>query len=87
VKHLSPAYFAMVMATGVVSIAAWDFRLPVLAMGLFAFNLVAYVVVAALTALRAIRYPQLAFADMTDHRLGPASSPRSRRPASSGRSF
>jgi tellurite resistance protein TehA-like permease len=71
VKHLSPAYFAMVMATGVVSIAAWDFRLPVLAMGLFAFNLVAYVVVAALTALRAIRYPQLAFADMTDHRLGP----------------
>jgi hypothetical protein len=41
VKHLSPAYFALVMATGVVSIAAWDLRLPVLAMGLFVFNIVA----------------------------------------------
>ena len=71
VKHLSSAYFALVMATGVVSIAAWDLQLPVLAMGLFAFNVVAYVVVAGLTALRAIRYPRLFFADMTDHRLGP----------------
>lgn len=59
------------MATGVVSIAAWDFQLSVLAMGLFAFNVVAYGVVAGLTALRAIRYPRLFFADMTDHRLGP----------------
>ena len=59
------------MATGVVSIAAWDFQLPVLAMGLFAFNLVAYAVLAGLTALRAICYPRLFFADMTDHRLGP----------------
>ena len=59
------------MATGVVSIAAWDFRLPVLAIGLFVFNVAAYVVVAGLTLLRAIRYPRLFFADMTDHRLGP----------------
>jgi tellurite resistance protein TehA-like permease len=71
VKHLSPAYFALVMATGIVSIAAWDFGLPVLAAGLFAFNLVAYVIVACLTAARLICYPQLFFADMTDHRLGP----------------
>ncbi len=70
-KHLSPAYFALVMATGVVSIAAWDFQFPVLAIGLFAYNLVAYAVVASLTALRVIRYPRLFFADMTDHRLGP----------------
>ncbi len=70
-KHLSPAYFALVMATGVVSIAAWDFQFPVLAMGLFAFNLVAYAVVTGLTALRVMRYPRLFFADMTDHRLGP----------------
>ena len=71
VKHLSPAYFALVMATGVVSIAAWDLRLPVLAIALFVFNVAAYVVVAGLTLLRAIRYPRLFFADMTDHRLGP----------------
>lgn len=70
-KHLSPAYFALVMATGIVSIAAWDFELRVLAAGLFGFNLVAYVVLACLTALRSMRYPRLFFADMTDHRIGP----------------
>jgi tellurite resistance protein TehA-like permease len=59
------------MATGVVSIAAWDLQLHMLATGLFVFNVVAYAVVAALTALRAIRYPRLFLADMTDHRLGP----------------
>lgn len=70
-KHLSPAYFALVMATGIVSIAARDFALPLLALALFAINLVAYAVLAGLTMLRAIRYPRLFFADMTDHRLGP----------------
>lgn len=70
-EHLSPAYFAIAMATGVVSIGAWDFGLPILASGLFAFNLAAYLVVACLTAFRLIRYPWLFFADMSDHRLGP----------------
>ena len=70
-KHLPPAYFALVMATGIVSIAARDFQLPVLAMGLFVFNLVAYAVLTTLTVLRAIRYSRLFFADMTNHRLGP----------------
>ena len=70
-EHLSPAYFALVMATGVVSIGAWDFGFPILAMGLFALNLAAYAVVACLTAFRLIRYPRLFFADMTDHRRGP----------------
>ena len=70
-KHLSPAYFALVMATGIVSIAAWDFGLVILATGLFVFNVTAYLVLAYLTVLRAIRYPQLFFADMTDHRLAP----------------
>lgn len=70
-KDLPPAYFALVMATGIVSIAAWDFRFPVLAIGLFAFNLAAYAVLAGLTVLRAIRYPRLLFDDMIDHRLGP----------------
>ena len=70
-KHLPPAYFALVMATGIVSIAAHDFQLSVLAAGLFTFNLVAYAVLTGLTVLRAICYPRLFFADMTDHRLGP----------------
>jgi tellurite resistance protein TehA-like permease len=70
-KHLPPAYFALVMATGIVSIAAEDFHLPVLARALFVLNLVAYAVLAGLTVLRAVRYPRLFFSDMTDHRLGP----------------
>jgi tellurite resistance protein TehA-like permease len=71
IKNLSPGYFALVMATGIVSIAAWDFDLVVVATALFAFNLVAYVVVTCLTALRAVRYPRRVFADMTDHRVAP----------------
>jgi tellurite resistance protein TehA-like permease len=71
VKDFPPAYFALVMATGILSIAARDLELPVLATVLFAFNLVAFAVLAALNVLRALRYPGLFLADMTDHRLGP----------------
>ncbi len=70
-KHLPPAYFALVMATGIISIAAWDFGLVPLAVGLFAVNVIAYAVLVALTALRALRYPRLLLSDLTDHRLGP----------------
>ncbi|MDA8252411.1 MAG: tellurite resistance/C4-dicarboxylate transporter family protein [Rhodospirillales bacterium] len=71
VKHLPPAYFALVMATGIVSIAAWNFDLSVVARSLFALNLAAYTVLAVLTILRIASYPRLFFGDMTDHRLGP----------------
>ena len=70
-RHLPPAYFALVMATGIVSIAAWDFALRSLAVALYAFNLLGFGVLAGLTIARALRYPRLMFADMTDHRLGP----------------
>jgi tellurite resistance protein TehA-like permease len=70
VERLPPAYFALVMATGIVSIAARDSRLPMLATALFALNLVAYAALAGLTALRAVRYPRLLLGDLTDHRVG-----------------
>lgn len=54
-KHLPPAYFALVMAIGIVSIAAGDFHLPILATVLLVLNLVAYAVLAGLTVLRAVR--------------------------------
>lgn len=69
-KHLLPAYFALVMATGIVSIAAQDFGTPVLAQALFAINVVAYMVLAVLTVGRSFVYPRLFFGDMIDHRLG-----------------
>lgn len=71
VENLPPAYFALVMATGIVSIAASDLGLRALSMGLFAVNVVAYPALAALTVLRAVRFPARLFADMTDHQVGP----------------
>ncbi|WP_298261904.1 tellurite resistance/C4-dicarboxylate transporter family protein [Bradyrhizobium sp.] len=70
-QQLSPAYFALVMATGIVSTGALDFHLPWLAKGLFVFNLAAFAVLTGLTSWRAIRYPAHFLADMTDHRRAP----------------
>jgi tellurite resistance protein TehA-like permease len=71
VKDLSPAYFGLVMATGIVSIAALDFHLPALAVSLFALNGTAYVVLVVLSVLRAVRHWPAFAADLTDHRRGP----------------
>jgi tellurite resistance protein TehA-like permease len=70
-KQLPPAYFALVMATGIISIAALDFELGLLARILFAISAGAYAVLLVLSVLRVIRYPSLFFGDMTDHRTGP----------------
>ncbi len=68
---LSPAYFGMVMATGIVSLAAEMLGLPRLARALFALNVVLYVVLWIANALRMIRYPRRFFGDMIDHLRGP----------------
>ncbi|HET7597525.1 MAG TPA: tellurite resistance/C4-dicarboxylate transporter family protein, partial [Burkholderiales bacterium] len=69
--QLSPAYFAMVMATGIVSIAAHLRGLERLAMALFGLNLVAWVVLWLLNLMRMVRYPGRFFGDMADHLRGP----------------
>ena len=63
------------MATGIVSIAAWDFQLAILALALFALNLAAFAVLVVLTVLRGIRHPRAFVADMTDHQAGPRQWP------------
>lgn len=68
---MSPANFGMVMATGIVSLAASLLGHPVLAYGLFLLNLGLYGVLCALTVLRAVRYPRPFFGDMVDHLRGP----------------
>ena len=70
-KKLSPAYFGLVMATGIVSIAALDFHLPALAVALFALNGVAYAVLLVLSVLRAARHWPEFLADLTDHGRAP----------------
>lgn len=69
-KTLSPAYFGMVMATGIVSIAALQLHLPTLAISLFVLNAVAYLVLVVLTVLRAARHWHEFAADLTDFRRG-----------------
>jgi len=70
-RDLSPAYFALVMATGIVSIAADQLGFEPLAVALFAVNVAAYVVLWVLTALRLARWRRRLLDDLTDHLRGP----------------
>ena len=70
-RDLFPGYFALVMATGIVSIAAHLLGMEVIAWVLFRINEVAYGVLWLLTLIRLVRYfPQL-MADLTNHVRGP----------------
>lgn len=70
-KNLHPGYFALVMATGIVSIASSLLGMESIAWGLLWINLVAYVVLWALTLIRLLRYFPRFWADLTHHSLGP----------------
>ncbi|HYM75597.1 MAG TPA: tellurite resistance/C4-dicarboxylate transporter family protein [Candidatus Dormibacteraeota bacterium] len=71
IKNLHPAYFAMVMATGIVAIAAQLTGFRVLAVGLSWLNLAIFVVLWTLTLARAILFPREFFHDLIDHKRGP----------------
>lgn len=71
VKGLSPAYFAMVMATGIVSISAHLLGMTLVAVTLFWLNIVAFLTLWLLTLLRIIRYTRQFFSDLIDHTRGP----------------
>ncbi|MDG4880459.1 tellurite resistance/C4-dicarboxylate transporter family protein [Mesorhizobium sp. WSM4884] len=68
---MSPAYFALVMATGIVSLAASMMEHPNLALALFFLNVGQYAVLWLLYGLRAWRYPRRFFGDMVAHLTGP----------------
>ena len=70
VAGLFPGYFALVMATGIVSIAGHLLGWPLLARALLAANLPAYAVLVALTAARIVLYPRRLAADLADHARG-----------------
>ena len=52
IKGLHPAYFAMVMATGITAIGSNLLGFTVIAHGLFYLNIVAYAVVLTLQLIR-----------------------------------
>jgi tellurite resistance protein TehA-like permease len=70
-EDLSPAYFGLVMATGIVSLAAFMMEHSDIAIALFYLNIVQYAVLCLLYGLRAWRYPQRFFGDMIAHLRGP----------------
>src|SRR4051812_28111046 len=64
---LHPAYFALVMATGIVSTAAHIMGLPVVPKALFALNLLFYPLLWGLTLLRVVRHRARFVADLSHH--------------------
>src|SRR5687767_1330938 len=68
---LFPGYFALVMATGIISIAAHLLGMRLAALALLVVNLVAYPVLCALMLVRLVRFFPRVRADITDHARGP----------------
>ncbi len=71
VKGLFPGYFAFVMATGIVSIAAHNLAMPAIALPLLVINVVGYSVLLLLLLARIALYPKLVIRDLCDHERGP----------------
>lgn len=70
-KNMHIAYFALVMATGIVSIAAHLFSFHLIAKLLFYFNMAAYIFLCIMYLLRIIIYFPEFKADTSDHAKGP----------------
>jgi tellurite resistance protein TehA-like permease len=66
-RTLHPAYFAMVMATGIVSIAGRLVGVPLVAPLLFALNNVLYVTLWILVVLRVLRFRDAVRSDLLHH--------------------
>jgi tellurite resistance protein TehA-like permease len=71
IAHLLPAYFALVMATGIIAIASRLLSIPVLDWVLLGIGGVAYLMLWGLTLIRLIRYFPNVLADLTNHARGP----------------
>lgn len=71
VRGLFPGYFALVMATGIVSVAAQTLDMPQLARGLLAVNIGAYAVLASMLLVRVVAYGGRVVEDLGDHERGP----------------
>ena len=69
-ETLHPAYFALVMATGIVSIAAYLHGIPMLPTFLFWLNALFLAGLAAATGARILRYPRAFAADIQSHSRG-----------------
>jgi tellurite resistance protein TehA-like permease len=71
IQGLFPGYFAVVMATGIVSIGSQLLGLPFIAAPLLFLNVGIYALLSLLLVLRIALYPQHVFRDLCDHNRGP----------------
>ena len=69
--EMSPAWFAMVMATGIVSLASEQYGLHFVAGALFVLNVAAWGVLWLLTLARLVCHRRRFLADLFDHPRGP----------------
>ena len=67
VATLHPASFALVMATGIVSIACFLLVVPWVPVVLFAANLLFYAGLWVVTAIRIVRFRSSFIADLSHH--------------------
>lgn len=70
-RSLSSSSFGMVMATGIVALAANLIGLHSVAMTLYAIAAATYLILWALTLVRVALYPRQVLADLIDHMRGP----------------
>ena len=70
IRNLHPAYFALVMATGIVAIAAHMLGKELSALALTWLNVAAFLVLSGMTVARAGMFPRRLFSDLVDHNLG-----------------
>ena len=70
-RDLSPSIFAIVMATGIVSLALNGAGWLLLARGLFWLNVALYAILGILLAIRAVRYRAHLVADFRSHARAP----------------
>ncbi|WP_411842562.1 tellurite resistance/C4-dicarboxylate transporter family protein [Salinicoccus sp. HZC-1] len=70
-RNLFPGYFAMVMATGALSLSCWYIGLTLIAEILIYFNIVIYVVLLALNIMRVSLNTSEFMEDLSDHSKGP----------------
>ena len=71
IKNLFPGYFALVMATGIVSIACYLLDMKSIAWWLFRLNIAAYAILWLLLLARIVGHRALFLADLTSHAKGP----------------
>lgn len=72
IESFPTCYFALVMATGICSIAMHLLEMPAIARTLLGLNIIFFSVLGLMFVSRLVRWPRQVLADLCDHQRGPA---------------